>query len=91
MAHRVGSIGEFRDWISRIVRNPAVAQDSPKRWFDTEETARAARSARLADPVAVERFLGEVRDNPATNHMTGDQLAEFIAWKLELEGHRRGP
>ena len=88
MAHRIGSIGEFREWVSRIIRNPAVAQDSPKRWFDTEATAWAALSARLADPAAVERFLGEVRANPATSHMSGDQLAEFIAWKLEL-GERR--
>lgn len=86
---KIGSIGEFREWVSRIVRDPAAAQDFPKRWFDSEETARAALSARLTDATAVERFLAEVGENAATAPMSATQLAEFMAWKLELDEQRR--
>lgn len=87
---KIGSIGEFREWVSQIIRDPAAAQDFPKRWFDSEETARAALSARLAAAAAVECFLAEAGENPATGHMSATQLAEFVAWKLELD-ERRAP
>lgn len=88
---KIGSIGEFREWVNRIIHDPAAAQDFPKRWFDSEGTARAALSARLADPVAVERLLVEVRENPAISHMSATQLAEFVAWELELNERRCAP
>lgn len=50
---------------------------------------RAALAARLADPAAIERFIAEVRGNPATGHMGRDQLTAFTVWKLELEEKRR--
>lgn len=43
---------------------------------------------RLADPAAIERFIAEVRGNPATGHMGRDQLTAFTVWKLELEEQR---
>jgi len=50
-----------------------------------EQTARAMLAGRLADPAAIERFIAEVRGNPATGYMSGDQLTAFTVWKFELE------
>lgn len=53
-----------------------------------EQSARAVLAARLADPAAIERFIAELRGNPATGHMGRDQLTAFTVWKLELEDKR---
>ena len=38
MTHKIGTIGEFRDWTCRVIREPEAAKDIPRRWFDSEET-----------------------------------------------------
>jgi|SRR5271168_799140 predicted transcriptional regulator len=40
--YKVGSIGEFAAWTKRVVRDPRQAKDFPKRWFDSEATAKLA-------------------------------------------------
>ena len=40
--YRVGSLREFAEWTKQVVRDPARARGVPKRWFDSEETARKA-------------------------------------------------
>lgn len=42
MTYKIGTIGEFRQWSREVIRDPAAAEGVPKRWFDSEETARAA-------------------------------------------------
>lgn len=42
MTYKIGSIGEFREWTSKVIREPEAADSVPKQWFDTEETAEAA-------------------------------------------------
>src|SRR4051812_20814581 len=41
MTYKIGTIGEFRQWSREVIRDPAAAEGVPKRWFDSEETARA--------------------------------------------------
>lgn len=88
MTHKIGTIGEFREWTNKVIRHSAEAKGIPRHWFDSEGAARAVLSVRLADPAAIERFLAEVRGNPATGHMSATQLAQFMAWKLELDERR---
>jgi hypothetical protein len=42
MTYRVGSIGEFMRWTKRVVADPASAGNMPKRWFDSNATAKGA-------------------------------------------------
>ena len=42
MTHKIGTIGEFKEWTMQIVKDPAAATNTPKRWFDSEETATKA-------------------------------------------------
>ena len=41
--YRVGALKEFKDWSLEVVRDPKAAEAAPKQWYDSEETARAAR------------------------------------------------
>jgi predicted transcriptional regulator len=49
----VGSLREFAEWTKQVVRDPARARGVPKRWFDSEETARKA----AADQVSAEAMV----------------------------------
>jgi predicted transcriptional regulator len=40
MTYKTGSIGEFMKWTKRVVAEPKAADRMPKRWFDSEKTAR---------------------------------------------------
>ena len=42
---KVGSLGEFAAWTKRVIRDPQAARQSPKKWFETEETAARAEQA----------------------------------------------
>jgi predicted transcriptional regulator len=46
--YRIGSIREFADWTRRIVRDPSAARGVPKRWFDSEDTARRAGAEQVS-------------------------------------------
>ena len=46
--YKVGSIGEFARWTRRVVRNPAAARGVPKRWFDSEKTAKRAAAEQVS-------------------------------------------
>src|SRR5271170_8107436 len=51
--YKVGSLREFAEWTKQIVRDPASAQGVPKKWFDSDETARKA----AADQVSAEAMV----------------------------------
>jgi predicted transcriptional regulator len=42
MRYRIGTLEEFAAWTKEVVRDPKAAERTPKRWFDSEETARRA-------------------------------------------------
>lgn len=41
-AYRVGTLREFAEWTKQVVRDPSVARNATKTWFDSEATARKA-------------------------------------------------
>lgn len=43
MTHKIGTIGEFREWTSKVIREPAAAEGIPRHWFDSEETRLRAQ------------------------------------------------
>lgn len=52
MTYKTGTIGEFAAWTRQVVRDPRKAKGVPKRWFDSEETARRAAANKTADKAA---------------------------------------
>jgi hypothetical protein len=42
MTYRVGTIGEFAEWTKAVVRDPSRASGVPRKWFDSETTAKRA-------------------------------------------------
>jgi predicted transcriptional regulator len=46
--YRVGSLREFAEWTKSVVREPRRAQGVSKNWFDSEETAARAATARVS-------------------------------------------
>jgi predicted transcriptional regulator len=42
MTYKIGSIGEFARWTKRVIADPKTAGKQPKRWFDSDKTARKA-------------------------------------------------
>jgi len=46
MTYKIGTIGEFMRWTQQVVTDPAAAANTPKRWFDSEETAAKAVESR---------------------------------------------
>ena len=50
-AYQIGTLGEFMRWTKQVVTDPAAAANTPKRWFDSEETAaKALEKAGRDDP-----------------------------------------
>jgi predicted transcriptional regulator len=41
--YRIGSLGQFAAWTKRVVRDPKAARAVPKKWFDSEKTAKSAQ------------------------------------------------
>jgi hypothetical protein len=39
MTYNTGSIGDFMRWTKQVVTDPVDAKDTPKRWFDDDQTA----------------------------------------------------
>ncbi len=39
MTYKTGTIGDFMKWTKRVVTDPKATTDTPKRWFDSDETA----------------------------------------------------
>jgi len=50
------TIGEFMKLNKRVVRDPAAATATPKRWFDSDATAAKALGAK-ASPGAMVKLL----------------------------------
>lgn len=56
MTYKTGTIGQFMAWTKQVIRDPKVAEGKPKRWFDSEATARAAMD-REVSPEAMVKLL----------------------------------
>jgi predicted transcriptional regulator len=75
-SYRVGTLDDFKRWTMQVVRDPRAARGMPKRWYDSEDTARAARKGKakrqpsygskdLRSPESVVRLI---TDNLAVLH-----------------------
>lgn len=58
MTYKTGTIGEFMKWTKRVVTEPAAAEDTPKRWFDSDATA-AQTLGTTTSPEAMVKLLSE--------------------------------
>ena len=76
MTYKTGSIKEFMTWTKSVITNPATANETPQRWFDSNATAAQALGA-TASPEAMVKLLSKenlsllrliVSEHPASLH-----------------------
>ena len=85
MTYKTGSIGEFMKWTKRVITDPAAATDTPKRWFDSDETA--ARSlGTSASAEAMVKLLSE--ENLALLHLIATRRPNSLRTLAQLT-HRK--
>ena len=68
MTYKTGTVGEFMRWTKSVVADPAATSATPKRWFDSKETAEKVLGTRTS-PEAMVKLLSE--DNIALLHLIG--------------------
>ncbi|MGH7814827.1 MAG: MarR family transcriptional regulator [Candidatus Binataceae bacterium] len=73
LTYKVGTLGEFAAWTRRVVRDPKAARKTPKKWFDSEATARRAAArvsaeamVKLLSPGNLAMLATISRRNPAS-------------------------
>ncbi len=85
MTYKTGTIGEFMKWTKRVVTDPVAASDTPKRWFDSDETA----SKSLDTPASAEAMVKLLSaDNLTLLHLIGTKRPESMR-ELALLAHRK--
>ena len=85
MTYKTGTIGEFMKWTKRVVTDPATASGTPKRWFDSDQTATTALAA-AASAEAMVKLLSP--DNLTLLHLIGTQRTESMSALAKL-AHRK--
>jgi len=85
MTYRTGTIGEFMKWTKRVVTDPAAASDTPKRWFDNDETASRSLGAAVSAEAMVKLLSA---DNLALLHIIGTRRPDSMR-ALALLAHRK--
>jgi predicted transcriptional regulator len=85
MTYKTGSIGEFMKWTKRVITDPAAASDTPKRWFDSDETA-AKSLGTSASPEAMVKLLSE--ENLALLHLIATRRPDSVRELAQLT-HRK--
>jgi predicted transcriptional regulator len=58
MTYKTGSIREFMTWTKSVITNPATANETPQRWFDSDATAAQVLGT-TASPEAMVKLLSE--------------------------------
>ena len=58
MTYKTGSIGEFMTWTKRLITDPAAANESAHRWFDSDTTAMQTLGTTVS-PEAMVKLLSE--------------------------------
>jgi len=85
MTYKTGSIGEFMKWTKRVITDPAAASDTPKRWFDSDETAAKALGTSVS-PEAMVKLLSA--ENLTLLHLIGTLRPDSIRALAQLT-HRK--
>ena len=85
MTYRTGTIGEFMKWTKHVVADPAAASDTPKRWFDSDETASKSLGAAVSAEATV-KLLSP--DNLTLLHIIATKRPDSMR-ALALLAHRK--
>ena len=59
MTYKTGSIGEFMKWTKHVVAEPKAVDKMPKRWFDSDKTARKALATKTSPEAMVKLLSAE--------------------------------
>jgi predicted transcriptional regulator len=85
MTYNTGTVGEFMRWTKRVVADPAAASATPKRWFDSKETAEKVLGTRTS-PEAMVKLLSD--ENIRLLHLIGSEKPSSLV-ELAKHAHRR--
>jgi predicted transcriptional regulator len=85
MTYKTGSIGEFMKWTKRVITDPAAASDTPKRWFDSDETAAHSLGTSASAEAMVKLLSAE---NLALLHLIEAHRPDSVRALAEL-AHRK--
>jgi predicted transcriptional regulator len=70
MTYKTASVGDFMRWTKHVITAPKLASKTPKRWFDSEETAKKGLRTEFS-PEALVKLLSA--DNLKLLHLIGTQ------------------
>jgi predicted transcriptional regulator len=83
--HKADTVGAFMAWTKRVIRDPAAAKGAPRRWYDSEATARrAGRESRSAE--AMVKLLSS--DNLAVLAVIARRKPRSMRRLAELTGRK---
>jgi predicted transcriptional regulator len=85
MTYKTGTIGEFMKWTKRVITDPAAADDTPKRWFDGDETAAKSLGTSASAEAMVKLLSAE---NLALLHVIATRRPDSVRALAELT-HRK--
>jgi predicted transcriptional regulator len=85
MTYKTGSIGEFMKWTKRVITDPTAALDTPKRWFDSDETAARSLGTSASAEAMVKLLSGE---NIALLHLIETRKPGSVRALARLAGRK---
>jgi predicted transcriptional regulator len=85
MTYKTGTVGEFMKWTKQVVTDPVAAKDTPKRWFDSDDTAAKALGI-SSSPEAMVKLLSV--QNLVLLQVIGKQRPDSVRALAELV-HRK--
>jgi predicted transcriptional regulator len=59
MTYKIGTIGAFMQWTKKVVTDPVAADETPKRWFDSDETASKVLGTTISPEAMVKLLSSE--------------------------------
>jgi hypothetical protein len=75
MTYKTGSIGEFMRWTKHVIAAPKAADKMPRRWFDSNKTAKKA----LATTTSPEAMVNDMDIVAFIDTELGDDLIVSFA------------
>jgi len=88
VSYKIGSMNEFMQWTKEVVRDPTSASGTPKRWYDSANTARKAsrRAVGAQRAEALVKLLSE--QNRALLHLIMNRRPGSVR-ELAALSHRK--
>ena len=85
LTYKTGSIGDFIEMDQQVVTDPVAAKDTPKRWFDSNETAVKSLGTSVS-PEAMVKLLSP--ENLVLLHIIGTERPNSLR-ALAALAHRK--